>query len=180
MLIYSNLYNENKTYDTSRDISDIKRIINEIVSNDKNTVASSGTIMKQEKVVRFKDGSFLAKGRLITFENERKKIIDKLKSLRDVDIKENVLSISNGNGKTKEYKVLDSSDSFEEALIVLDFIGEIEICNTYKIRGVSVDKNINYKYRRLEDKYFFEGEEVKLIEWAAKNRIWYWLKEIVD
>lgn len=180
MLIYSNLYNEDKTYDTLRDINDIKRIINEVVSNNKNTVASSGTIIKQRKVVRFKDGSFLEKGSLITFKDERKEIIDKLKSLRDVDIKENIVSIPNGNGKTRRYEVSDSPDSFEKVLIILDFVGKLEICNTYKVSGVSVNRSINYKDRRLEDKYFFEGEEIKLIEWAAKNRIWHWLKEIVD
>lgn len=179
MLIYSNLYSADKTYDTLKDIGAIKRIINEAIASDRNTIASSGTLIKQLEVIKFKDGSWLKKGSLLTLSEQRNDVMRKVEKLGIVKIIDGTVIMKNKDGLEKKYTVSDP-EGFEKLMIVLDFTGELEICRGYKIVGVSTDKRIPYEQRTLKDKYFFEGEEVKLIEWAAKNKIWHWLKEVEE
>lgn len=176
MLIHSNLYSENRVYDTTKEIKAIRQgIIEVMVANDRNTIASSGTLIKEWDIVKFKDGSWFIKGNLFITEKQIKEIIDKIKSLGIVDIKNGVAKIENKNGVKKRYSTTESED-FKRLLSVLEFMDEVELTKVYKINGVSTDRRLHYKERSLGDKYFLHGEEKELIEWAAKNKIWHWLK----
>ncbi|GEM_PF-6673428 len=90
-----------------------------------------------------------------------------------MEVREGIVLIRNeANNYYKEYSI---SDEFEQIIAVLDFIGVLERSFIYEIKAVCTNKH--YK-RRHDTKYFFEGEEKELIEWAAKNQIWHWLTEV--
>lgn len=170
MKIHSNLYYEDKTYDTETDLEDIKKIINSRVADNKNTICSTGTVIKLRKAIKFSDGTYYSTG-FFSHDENRKVILNRISNnLKGVTSDGNIIVI---NGKEFDYV-----QDFEDIITILDFLGLIEKCSVYELDAVSTNKYLPWEKRRLGDKYFLVGEEKELIEWAAKNHIWHWLKEI--
>lgn len=62
MKIHSNLYYEDKTYDTETDMAAIQKLIDSVVANNKNTICSTGTVIKVRQAVKFNDGTYYPTG----------------------------------------------------------------------------------------------------------------------
>lgn len=178
MKIYSNYRFEDKTYDTEKDIEEIKELIDSTIASDRNAICSTGTLIKIKRSVKFQDGTLLTKGQLFTLEDERNAIIQKIKELEIAEVRGKTLIIKNEHGHySKEYYC---KDDFEAILGILDFLNLIEKCEVYELEAVSNNRNLAWEKRRLGEKCFLVGEEKELIEWAVKNQIWGWLKEITE
>ena len=169
MKIHSNYRYENKTYNTEKDMEDIQKLIDSAVANNKNTICSTGTVIKVKKAVKFRDGSYFPTGYFSNDEN-RKMILKRISNnLKGVTSDGNIIVINN--------KEFDYVEDFENIITILDFLDLIEKCSVYELDAVSTNKYLPLEKRRLGDKYFLVGEEKELIEWAAKNQIWGWLRE---
>lgn len=169
MKIHSNLYYEDKTYDTETDMAAIQKLIDSVVANNKNTICSTGTVIKVRQAVKFNDGTYSPTGYFSSSE-ERKIILNRISNnLKGVT--------SNGNTIVINGKEFDYISKFDDIVTILDFLDLVEKCLVYELDAVSTNKNLPYEKRRLGEKHFLVGEEKELIEWAAKNRIWHWLRE---
>ena len=135
----------------------------------KNTICSTGTVIKVRQAVKFNDGTYYPTGYFSSSE-ERKIILNKISNnLKGVT--------SNGNTIVINGKEFDYISKFDDIITILDFLSLIEKCLVYELDAVSTNKYLPWEKRRLGEKYFLVGEEKELIEWAAINQIWHWLTE---
>ena len=172
MKIHSNFYYEDKTYETEIDMVGIQKLIDSAVANNKNTICSTGTVIKVRQAVKFNDGTYYPTGYFSSSE-ERKIILNKISNnLKGVT--------SNGNTIVINGKEFDYISKFDDIITILDFLSLIEKCLVYELDAVSTNKYLPWEKRRLGEKYFLVGEEKELIEWAAINQIWHWLTEKQD
>lgn len=172
MKIHSNLYCEDKIYETETDIEDISKLIDSMVANNKNTICSTGTVIKVKDAVKFHDGIYYPTG-YFSSDKERKEILNRISNnLKGVTSDGNIIVI---NGKEFDYV-----EDFEDIITILDFLGLIEKCLVYELDAVSTNKYLPWEKRRLGDKHFLIGEEKELIEWAVINQIWHWLREVKE
>lgn len=151
-------------------------MIDKIVIKDSDTVFSFEAVIKEREAVKFKDGDWIIKGKVITFLDQRVKILTKLKRMGICDVKDNFVTIRAHNDTQKKYSFYNPTE-FEKLMTILEFMGDIDICQIYEILGVSTSKNTGNDYEVIKG-HFFEGEEKEMIEWAVKNKLWKYLKEV--